>query len=600
MPMPSRRAAESHEAAASSPRPCRRAFLLRTLGLLSLGLAAEVLVRGRADLDPTATTAGAEEETRAADFARSLPPYNDAPPSTIAIPSSEKARKALASSSRSWNVERLFDYFPRPKTSDTVRIYHEEAHRELARLLLRPATRQGGRAATVTICANGGSATAGGGRIPKLERFHRRFAAHLERLSPDLSIDVVDRGHGTRGTLHSAVFAANFLPPDADLIFWEFSINDSDYEASEQRSALIAWLTEASRLRPGDPPKVILVYLWKWPFGHDDEGRVVAPVFEAHQGVAERFDFVVGHVNLASYMDELAGAKGGEARSLNLKRLLVQDGIHPSRMGHSAVAYLLLCLLEGGRREWRERPRMQPPDRPDSAPSRTQQSAGNIGAVNDVSCEWTCGADAPEMEYVRSQVEARDPSTASFGWRSPLATATLERPRNDEDAPTAHASFGTWPMTTRAEKSDYVALHGKADPLRDDRQISVMVPCCAASRRSSIDLPRRARPLDNATSLFLGLYPERSDVETLEVTVKRRRSFFGTNRGTVVDGRIVRGLKEPSCMWSWRRIYDAIWYDFADDAQDGVAKIEFCVENQRCAETEGHYSSVRLMAVAVY
>ena len=71
----------------------------------------------------------------------------------------------------------------------------------------------------------------------------------------------------------------------------------------QERSMLIAWLREVEQMRPRSP-KVILIYLWKTPFELNEEEKINNPVYDAHAQLAKEFDFVVGHVNLATYFDE--------------------------------------------------------------------------------------------------------------------------------------------------------------------------------------------------------------------------------------------------------------------------------------------------------
>ena len=105
----------------------------------------------------------------------------------------------------------------------------------------------------------------------------------------------------------AAVFAPNLLPPNTDILFWKFAIND--YESANRDHELeynifIAWLHECEKMYP-KPPKVILVYLWGSPFHFDENNQIFNPVFEIHAHLAKEIDFVVGFVNLASHFDEL-------------------------------------------------------------------------------------------------------------------------------------------------------------------------------------------------------------------------------------------------------------------------------------------------------
>lgn len=101
------------------------------------------------------------------------------------------------------------------------------------------------------------------------------------------------------------------MPAQTDVLIWEFAINDFGYHLpqedriQQERSMMIAWLREVEKITP-EPPKVILLYLWKAPFDINEDKNIINPVFESHslRTLAEEFDFIVGHVNVAAYLDE--------------------------------------------------------------------------------------------------------------------------------------------------------------------------------------------------------------------------------------------------------------------------------------------------------
>jgi hypothetical protein len=51
--------------------------------------------------------------------------------------------------------------------------------------------------------------------------------------------DVVNRAHGDRNSMHSAILGETFFVPDVDLIIWEFSINDQRDGATDVRNEFI-------------------------------------------------------------------------------------------------------------------------------------------------------------------------------------------------------------------------------------------------------------------------------------------------------------------------------------------------------------------------
>jgi hypothetical protein len=98
-----------------------------------------------------------------------------------------------------------------------------------------------------------------------------------------------------------------FLPMRADIVLWEFAINDATYRQTnnetlrimEAQNQLILWLRQVARVSKQriqtKPPLFILVYLWS---PHQFLGRHFSRnvAFNTNRGVAERYDFVVGHV----------------------------------------------------------------------------------------------------------------------------------------------------------------------------------------------------------------------------------------------------------------------------------------------------------------
>jgi hypothetical protein len=77
------------------------------------------------------------------------------------------------------------------------------------------------------------------------------------------------------------------MPPDADLLLWEFAINNCGCHVPEEsrvlqeRSALSAWSHEVEKiwLRP---PKVALICSWKNRFELNGNQQVNNPAFALH------------------------------------------------------------------------------------------------------------------------------------------------------------------------------------------------------------------------------------------------------------------------------------------------------------------------------
>lgn len=379
-------------------------------------------------------------------------------------------------------------------------------------------------------------------------------------------------------SLHSAVFAPNFIPPKPDLLLWEFSINDYGYHipqetiVEQEQSMLLAWLREVEKLRPQRPPKVICIYLWKSPFEFNDKGRIHNPVYEAHAQLAREFDFVVGHVNVASYFDEMRGLLDVN----EMKKLFLADAHHPNNVGHLVITFLLLHLLRGIGTEVNM-----------DFGTQTKQGSASKDAAK---YKWFCGIDSEEKRFVRSQVVEYDDGDKLFrGWRSPLATGTLEEPQNGIQAGSRQLVFD---QTSSANKQTL----GKKDPLRTDRQGSISLSCCRGNKGASIggyttlSVAEAGKPIKNAQSLFLAFGPGFSVVRTLKV-------FIGSDKQNV-EGKLIRVSREEwPCFWSWEDVYDPMWFAFSQE-QARISSMQLCVENEECDSDEK--SQAMLVSIAVY
>ena len=264
------------------------------------------------------------------------------------------------------DAQQLFRTFPSPTSTDTLKIYNKKAYHDLIKIFLplSPLTfqEQNIKHKPITVTSNGGSSTASGGHVPQKHCYYNKFVDYAHELNLTASevdsqrnknFNIISYGHGFRNSLHSAVFATNFLPPTADILFWEFAINDCRYEyhrgpnnkdVAQIRSLMIAWLQEVQKMQP-KPPKVILIYLWSTPFKQKQDGNVNNLVFDAHMletELAVQFDFVVGHVNVASYFDELTTIptpslgsgilpKNKTISFQDVKDLFLADVHHPNR-----------------------------------------------------------------------------------------------------------------------------------------------------------------------------------------------------------------------------------------------------------------------------
>ena len=488
--------------------------------------------------------------------------------------------------SNDFTVKELFDTFPPPVSADTIQIYNETAYKELIQIFMTKSEQE-----QINICANGGSVTAGGGTGREARYFVKleQYIRELQLNAAGATINVIDRGHGTRHSLHSAVFAPNVLPHDADLLLWEFAVNDYGYNlpqnenstiVEQERSIFIAWLREVEKLRKpgggGRPPLVIVIYLWKSPFDYNGQHLIDNPIYDAHAQLAREFDFVVGHVNFAAYFDEF-----GMTDVNDLKRLFLADRHHPNSFGHLGITFLLLNLLRGKESDGRPR-----------TPIVAQNQTKSV--VEKYDCY--CGTESSETRFVQSQVISKDESS---GWRSPLGTATLESPRNDVIPPRSRQLIFDFAATTTSNNDGAQQILGKQDPARIDRQGSVSLACCRAdasiiSDYTTIRILDNAEPMHNVQSLFFGFGKDLLDVETLKV-------YINSNEANV-NGRLIRVENEYfGCFWSWKDVYDPLWFAFSE-IQPEISRINLCVTNKNCDEGNdgGILSKAMLISIAAY
>ena len=83
---------------------------------------------------------------------------------------------------RKIDAQQLFDIFPSPISTNTIKIYNKEAHHDLVKAFINIRSPQE-RKQKLKICANGGSSTAGGGKVPSPNRYFNRFADFCDELN---------------------------------------------------------------------------------------------------------------------------------------------------------------------------------------------------------------------------------------------------------------------------------------------------------------------------------------------------------------------------------------------------------------------------------
>jgi hypothetical protein len=440
---------------------------------------------------------------------------------------------ALGASVEHLGLQELFDVFPSPIQPEIIQIYNQTTYQDLVGSLVAV----GNKNSTVAICANGGSVSAGGGGIALSGRYFSILARYLRdvinhnektpeaRARARRGITVINRAHGTRHSLHTAVFAPSHLPYNTDLLLWEFSINDFGYHIPEatrveqERSILLAWLREVEKIKP-QPPKVILIYLWRASFSLRSDQRVNNPVFASHEDLARQFDFVVGHVNLGSYLDEQ-----GPLYFDTLKRVFLADLHHPNHAGHSAIAFLLMNLLRGTG-AWSSNNNTNSIEI--RKPKNTLLSLSSHPHDEEIEAyDWRCGNETKEKRFLQSRIESWPQSGgagSTSGWRSPLGAMTLEEPQNEPGSrPRQLILDSAGPNVT-------LTILGKQDPLRNDRQVSIAMECCRSSsndaqhNNDALTTIRLANvtepPMQGVQAIFFGFGVRASEAENIKVYLK--------------------------------------------------------------------------------
>ncbi len=359
---------------------------------------------------------------------------------------------------KNFNISQAPSVFPKPPVEnyDISSIYSKNAWLKLRTMFHRSDEQ-------VVICVNGGSASAGSGNILYHDRFHSLFANSFRNATH------VDRARGGRDTMHSVHVMHSILPMHTDIILWEYAINDVEYhlagnetlQSIEARNQLILWLEQLVRItqqrNQTRPPLVILVYLWS---SNQYGGKKFCPdnlVFEAHRGVAEHYDFVVGHVNLAKYLES-------SWTKAVIRSNFMADIHHPNSLSHRLVYFLLHDLVIEDQRT--ERPRQ-------------------VNSTPPV-YSWTCGDGTPEKRLLRKLLQNRHV----------IASFSKEKPRNENLLPGMLLG------------DDVIVQDlGKSNPLRRDRKYTARLPCCGRKPMLQFNDVSKNGLLEGAQ---LALYPNSS------------------------------------------------------------------------------------------
>lgn len=401
---------------------------------------------------------------------------------------------------------KLLEEGPIP-ADDTVQIYNLDAWHRLRTLLLGidpPGIRQQGDdeltsnstiplpsppPRSVVLCSNGGSATAGGGDIRNSSRWDVVFDSMIQftreqhllesdpARAPAVTLKLVNRAHGFRGSLHSAFLMHSFLPMETNILIWEFSINDVfGTDCAEINNTFVSWLNQVARYF-SPPPLVIVAYIWSRGFPRSPTHDQVADVvWKCHQHLASQYDFVVGSVSLSSYLNHL------NVSFPTLRQSFVADKHHPNRMGHLILAYLLWDLVTNKER------------------TKALASVGSI-AIKTFAA-GTRLASFPNFTCHRTP-EAKNKVVTLLNEKYAVASWTIDEPRNLQhqigmiypqlvNISQSSNKLGPYSMNTTDPTSTTrqmsPMLQGRASELRSDRQYALPLPCCSTGERLSFDL----------------------------------------------------------------------------------------------------------------
>jgi hypothetical protein len=520
--------------------------------------------------------------------------------------------------------------FPPPTWRSTIDIYNERAWEDLLQLVHND---EGGNSSSWSMVPNGGSSTAGAGGVAEHERFANRFSSYLQQWTTGLldptskaaaNVTIVQRGHGTRHSLHSALFMDFYIPPHADVVLWEFAINDYWYNLDnetgvlEARNSFIYWL-DAMAARKPKPPLVILTYLWKTHYTIIN-GKVDNPVFTAHGRLAVDYPFVVGHANLASYIDEVQ-----LEHNVDLNHSLLADFHHPNPLGHAVLGYLLLDMVtdtsrvpinimddDDKKRTNCEEDEMvmvvvqnntgRKPQQDDPTAATTTTNSTTTGPPRSSSYssfQWACGNDTDDKLFLMKRI------VPSVGHSPrPIAAFTNELPKNDPSSSVVTPGM----LSVTPDYDGETVTLGKVDPIRQDRQESYPVPCCNHARRrtgddehhrrnnnsstiirrSTLDLVHAyGTPLRNIQAIMVGAVP-----------AGNLRVYFDDDLDVPAPGHWIN-VGEWPCLWSFQDIYPNLHWFALDRERNETTHIHLCSIDDCCSVDSGSSSCTQLLSLVV-
>mmetsp|Transcript_44228 Transcript_44228/g.47924 ORF Transcript_44228/g.47924 Transcript_44228/m.47924 type:complete len:253 (+) Transcript_44228:1434-2192(+) len=229
-------------------------------------------------------------------------------------------------------------------------------------------------------------------------------------------------------------------------------------------------------------------------------------------------------------------------------------------------------------------------------------------SVQHMRYEWFCGNKTFDSKFIKDRVV--DESDIVVGWRSPLATMTLEEPQNQYDINSTLLKL----VIDSKLSDDGVTIFGKQDPLRIDRVRSVALPCCSRlisflthtqnQNQSFTDVRiskvNHSTRMGNVRAMFLGFAPNKSNIDKLKIFMESLGDEYDIR--TPVSGKLIKVPQELPCHWTWDAVYSSYWFAFSEkeDPLRDFTSLSICVENSQCESSDDRRSGVMLISVALY
>ncbi len=347
--------------------------------------------------------------------------------------------------------------------------------------------------------------------------------------------------------MHAAFVMHSIVPADVDIIIWEFAINDGHKKGCQEiNNGIIIWLDQIKRMWH-TPPLVILAYLWD-PSMRTSADRIIHDtVFRCHDHLASIYEFVVGSVNLGSYLQNLK-------LDFDSVGLFLADNHHPNVVGHWFLGYLL----------W------------DLATDMERIPLINRSSKASTQPHWNCN---PRPMAKRRVTELLDHKYAFASW-------TGEKPRNEDDS-----NEGMLHPQLAIEQNATFLQSGKASEFRQDRKLSLLLPCCSLQERVQFDL---TVVNDTRTSAIQIYSPEITTLHQLSHTILvSLLDSGGSLLGNSKSFEWVTFQSDECRVGHW---FLNTWLALPEETP--VAKIDICNIDPACGKEKS--TSVSLMHVVLY